>query len=387
MDEKQIDNLRRLAKSSVSEDGQVRPFAEQLADYAFGSMPESEVFVVSPSSAQFSLPLTGDYPLVLTIRNAKKIVDDHDIPLKQLLDLPQWLKLHPLAVDSMSIAGALVVVADAKDVNGKDIVIALHIEKERGQRAHEILVDEITSVYGKDNLSFFLKNTANAGLRIFVNERTRSWLVRTGVQFPTLEASSIINEYTLERIESQEQFDSVTSSKESAPAPEDYKGFWWSPSERIAFYADPTGEKEPETWQGVDAARLSIALADESSPARVAKALGAADFDGRPLSALKRAEDWEEMPESLDELTEWKERVEERIDLSATQPEQGVSVEKAVVPEEKKLPAHEKLKFTKKMPSLFNRDKQTARQDESRAQSQARGDDKKRPTRAAERDQ
>ena len=32
MDEKQIENLRRLAKSSVSEDGQVRPFAEQLAD-------------------------------------------------------------------------------------------------------------------------------------------------------------------------------------------------------------------------------------------------------------------------------------------------------------------------------------------------------------------
>lgn len=387
MDEKQIDNLRRLAKSSVSEDGQVRPFAEQLSDYAFGSMPESEVFVVSPSSAQFSLPLTGDYPLVLTIRNAKKIVDDHDIPLKQLLDLPQWLKLHPLAVDSMSVAGALVIVADAKDVNGKDIVIALHIEKERGQRAHEIFVDEITSVYGKNNLSFFLKNTANAGLRIFVNERTRSWLVRTGVQFPTLEASSIINEYTLERIESQEQFDSVTASKEKTRAPEDYKGFWWSPSERIAFYADPTGEKEPETWQGVDAARLSVALADESSPARVAKALGAADFDGRPLSALKRVEDWEAMPESHDELAEWKERVEERIDLSATQPEQGVSAEKAVVPEEKKLPVHEKLKFTKKMPGFFNRDKQTARQDESRAQSQARGDDKKRPTRAAERDQ
>lgn len=386
MDEKQIENLRRLAKSSVSEDGQVRPFAEQLADYAFGSMPESEVFVVSPSSAQFSLPLTGDYPLVLTIRNAKKIVDDHDIPLKQLLDLPQWLKLHPLAVDSMSIAGALVIVADAKDVNGKDIVIALHIEKERGQRAHEIFVDEITSVYGKNNLSFFLKNTASAGLNIYVNERTRSWLVRTGVQFPALEVSSIINEYTLERIESQEQFDSVTTSKESARAPESYKGLWWSPGERIAFYADPTGEKEPQTWQGVDAERLSAALAGEASPALVAQALGAPDYDGRPLSALKRVNDWESMPESHDELAEWKERVEERIDLSATQPEQDLSTEKTAHLEEKKLLTAEKKTLGEKVSGLFNRDKQTARQDESRAHSQARGDDGKRPTRAAEKD-
>ena len=211
-------------------------------------------------------------------------------------------------------------------------------------------------------------------------------MLLTGVPFPPLATSSVYNEYTLERIVSQEQFDSVTRSKESVRAPETYKGFWWSPGERIAFYADPTGEKEPQTWQGVDAERLSAALAGETSPALVAQALGAPDYDGRPLSALKRVNDWESMPESHDELAEWKERVEERIDLSATQPEQGVSAEKAVVPEEKKLPAHEKLKFTKKMPTLFNRDKQTARQDESRAQSQARGDDKKRPTRAAEKD-
>lgn len=387
MDEKQIDNLRRLAKTSVSEDGQVRPFAEQLTEYALGDFPSGEMFVVSGSVSEFGLPLDNDYPLVLSQKNARKIEFEHDISLKQLSLLPKWLEQHPLAVESFAMPNALMVFADARDVHGNEIVVALHIEKSRGAYMHEIVIDEVASVYGKENIGFFLENTANAGRAIYVNERTQSWLLLTGVPFPPLATSSVYNEYTLERIESQEQFDSVTSSKESARTPEDYKGFWWSPSERIAFYADPTGEKEPETWQGVDAARLSIALADESSPARVAKALGAADFDGRPLSALKRVEDWEAMPESHDELAEWKERVEERIDLSATQPEQGVSAEKAVVPEEKKLPAHEKLKFAKKMPGFFNRDKQTARQDESRAQSQARGDDKKRPTRAAERDQ
>lgn len=92
------------------------------------------------------------------------------------------------------------------------------------------------------------------------------------------------------------------------------------------------------------------------------------------------------MPESHDELAEWKERVEERIDLSATQPEQDLSTEKTAHLEEKKLLTAEKKTLGEKVSGLFNRDKQTARQDESRAHSQARGDDGKRPTRAAEKD-
>lgn len=387
MEEKQIDNLRRLARSAFAPDGSLRPFDEQVRDYAFGELPESEVLIVSSSTKGFGLPIATDEPLVLSQRNLKKIQFEHDITLKELSDLPKWLEQHPLALESLTMRDALAVFADAQDVHGNEILIALHVARERGQRAYEIVVDEIASVYGKENLDYLIENTARAGKNIYVNENTKSWFVRTGVPFPALETSSVINEYTLERIESQVQFDSVTASKEKLRAPEDYEGFWWSPAERIAFYADPAGEKEPETWQGVDAARLSVALADGSSPALVAQALGAADFDGRPPSALKRVKDWEAMPESHDELAEWKERVEERIDLSTTQPEQGVSAEKAVVPEEKKLPAHEKLKFAKKMPGFFNRGKATARQDESRVQSQARGDDKKRPTRTAERDQ
>ena len=386
MDEKQIENLRRLAKSSVSEDGQVRPFAEQLTEYALGDFPSGEIFVVSGSVSEFGLPLDNDYPLVLSQKNARKIEFEHDISLKQLSFLPKWLEQHPLAVESFSMPNALMVFADARDVHGNEIVVALHIEKSRGAFMHEIVIDEVASVYGKENIGFFLENTANAGRAIYVNEKTRSWLLLTGVPFPPLATSSVYNEYTLERIESQEQFDSVTRSKESVRAPETYKGFWWSPGERIAFYADPTGEKEPQTWQGVDAERLSAALAGEASPALVAQALGAPDYDGRPLSALKRVNDWESMPESHDELAEWKERVEDRIDLSATQPEQNLSTEKTAHLEEKKLLTAEKKTLGEKVSGLFNRDKQTARQDESRAQSQARGGDATRPTRAAEKD-
>ena len=94
-------------------------------------------------------------------------------------------------MESFSIKNALLVFADAKDIHGNEILVALHVEKSRGQRTHEIVVDEVASVYGKENLSYFLENTAKAGRSIYVNEKTKSWLVRTGVPFPALGAMSI----------------------------------------------------------------------------------------------------------------------------------------------------------------------------------------------------
>lgn len=386
MDEKQIGNLRRLAKSSVSEDGQVRPFAEQMRNYAFGNLPTNEFLIVTDDASKFHLAGVGNEAVLMSQKNIEKVRLDHSINLDSLMDLPSWLEEHPFSMDSISMKDALVVFAGATDVYDNEIIIALHLGRPKGQKNFELLVDEVSSVYGKENASFFIGNSARAGAKLYVNEKTKGWSSRAGVQFPELATSLVYNEYTLERIESQEQFDSVTDSKESVRAPETYKGLWWSPGERIAFYADPTGEKEPQTWQGVDAERLSAALAGEASPALVAQALGAPDYDGRPLSALKRVNDWESMPESHDELAEWKERIDERIDLSATQPEQYLSTEKTAHLEEKKLLTAEKKTLGEKVSGLFNRDKQTARQDESRAHSQARGDDGKRPTRAAEKD-
>ena len=214
MDEKQIDNLRRLAKSSVSEDGQVRPFAEQLTEYAFGNLPTNELLIVTDDASRFHLAGVGDEAVLMSQKNIEKVRLDHSINLDSLMNLPSWLEEHPFSMDSISIRDALVVFAGATDIYDNEIIIALHLGRPKGQKNFELLVDEVSSVYGKENASFFIGNSARAGAKLYVNEKTKDWLSRAGVQFPELATSPVYNEYTLERIESQEQFDSVTASKE-----------------------------------------------------------------------------------------------------------------------------------------------------------------------------
>lgn len=372
MDEKRIENLRRLAKSSVSEDGRVKPFAEQVRDYAFGNLPTNEFLVVADDASAFHLAGVGSEAVLISQKNIEKVRLEHSIGLDSLVDLPAWLEEHPFSMDSISIRSALVVFAGAKDVHGNEIIVALHLDRPKGQRGFEVLVDEVSSVYGKENAAFFISNSARAGAKLYVNEKTRGWSSRAGVRFPELAASLVYNEYTSERIETQGQFDSLSASREAPRPPEPREGLWWSPAEGVAFYADPAGEKGAKTWQGVDAARLSAALAAEETPAQVASALGQADCDGLPLSALKRARDWEPMPGSIAELKGWRESVESRIDLSATGAARGLPAGKAPTPREgRELPATERKGFAEKVSGFFGRDGQAARQDQARAAASA----------------
>ena len=79
MDEKQIENLRRLAKSSVSEDGQVRPFTEQMRNYAFGNLPTNEFLIVTDDASKFHLAGVGNEAVLMSQKNIEKVRLDHSI--------------------------------------------------------------------------------------------------------------------------------------------------------------------------------------------------------------------------------------------------------------------------------------------------------------------
>ena len=78
--------------------------------------------------------------------------------------------------------------------------MSLHVGIKAGQQDFDIFVDRITSAYGKRDASNLIENTARAGKKIFVNEKTKDWLSRTGVQFPALAANPVYNEYTKIRV-------------------------------------------------------------------------------------------------------------------------------------------------------------------------------------------
>ena len=155
-------------------------FQDQLESYALGDMQPNETLLVAQSCHQAGLTEVSDMPLMMKQRTLRKIAYDHEISLGQLRDLPNWIRDHPLALDSLTDEGSIVVVADARDKDGLPIVIAVRIEREY----EAMVVDEVTSVYGKRNLAYLVENTVNAGLGVYANDRTERWLSSMRLPLP-----------------------------------------------------------------------------------------------------------------------------------------------------------------------------------------------------------
>lgn len=182
-----VDDIRALSSSAVGPDGSLRPFAEQVRDYAFGTMPSGDQFLVSPSTHGLGLTMVSDLPLLMRQRTMRKVQADHDISLDEITRLPEWIRGNVLAMESITEENALVVVADATDVHGNDIIVALHLDLNR----QGIDINEVASTYGKRNISYLIENTVDLGKNVYANERTGDWLLHSGLPLPEQTASRL----------------------------------------------------------------------------------------------------------------------------------------------------------------------------------------------------
>lgn len=181
-----VDDIRALSSSAVGPDGSLRPFAEQVRDYAFGTMPSGDQFLVSPSTHGLGLTMVSDLPLLMRQRTMRKVQADHDISLDEITRLPEWIRGNVLAMESITEENALVV-ADATDVHGNDIIVALHLDLNR----QGIDINEVASTYGKRNISYLIENTVDLGKNVYANERTGDWLLHSGLPLPEQTASRL----------------------------------------------------------------------------------------------------------------------------------------------------------------------------------------------------
>ena len=182
-----VDDIRALSSSAVGPDGSLRPFAEQVRDYAFGTKPSGDQFLVSPSTHGLGLTMVSDLPLLMRQRTMRKVQADHDISLDEITRLPEWIRGNVLAMESITEENALVVVADATDVHGNDIIVALHLDLNR----QGIDINEVASTYGKRNISYLIENTVDLGKNVYANERTGDWLLHSGLPLPEQTASRL----------------------------------------------------------------------------------------------------------------------------------------------------------------------------------------------------
>lgn len=184
--------LRGLAPHIISKDGSIMPFEDQVESFAFGELPSGDMLVVAGDAAEAGIPEAGNLPILMKQKVVRKVQADHSISLGELKKVPDWLRNHPLALESITETNALVVIADALDVHRNHIIVALHLEKDHRQA----IVNEIASIYGKRDLEYLIENTDALGKAVFLNERTGDWIRRTGLPLPERIANRLHNDYT-----------------------------------------------------------------------------------------------------------------------------------------------------------------------------------------------
>lgn len=243
-------NIERIAADAFLENGEVKPFSQQITEYALGDTRSGSELVFPKTAQEYGLPVDHSWFVTLKQSDLRKILVDHELSLGDARQMDVWLEQHPLVMESLSFPDALVVFADARDKYGHEIIMSLHVGIKAGQENFSLFIDRITSAYGKESASNLIANTARAGMKIFVNEKTQDWLLRTGVQFPEPATSPVYNEYTRKRVEN---LASIT--------PEQAKHTSIQDSENLTKALVASGMAED--WEQISATEFRHALDDE----------------------------------------------------------------------------------------------------------------------------
>ena len=392
-------------------------FGEDADEYSSGLGDEHSMLKVCSTPRIFLDMGFEQKPMLYTKRHLldslhpKSAENDHwhGLTMQQIKHWPELLQTPVLVADNPSRADSVLFVLEEADSDKLPLLASVKPDGRGNYELSAIQTNMILTVFGKDDFAgYFSTLIADKGRLLYIDKnrsrnlerlcerqlfanysglgynrilRTPSAIVNLGRTAPGLNGGEV--DYSLVK-----QTDFASSEPHYVDTAAEADGFWWSPAMEVAFFAQPSIDPgHVNLWQEVDAARLAAAAEGCSRFSEIIAALGRPDIKTTTLAAVSRAADWEKPKEGANEIESWRKSVEERIDLSAPRPAQGLSAEKVAAKEEKQLPTTGKKTFGEKVSGFFNRDKQTAKQDETRAQSQARGDDKKRPTRAAERDQ
>lgn len=178
---------------------QAKQEKNELEDNAFSgrlhrflSNSQSSPDALFISSTPYALAISGANPLldvVITQKTIKKCMSDaasyhhgHNLSEEIIRQLPQELR-NPVMIFKGSTPNSLALISDLEDSNHHGIIIATHIN-EHGTHQE---VNRVASMYGKNNISNYLKNQLAQGNLIAANVKKAVAMLRIaapGLQLP-----------------------------------------------------------------------------------------------------------------------------------------------------------------------------------------------------------
>ena len=155
-----------------NENGNIKSFEEQLNDENINDIPYIVIedgFIVTNKNR----------PITISKRTVNKIIKKHDYQIEQLYDLPNRIKDYVLVTKSQNREDSIIVFTKYRDNDGRPEMISI----ERGKMIGIYEVDNITSVYGRNNMPMFVENLYLDDKVLKQGKKIKQWLKSIGVQF------------------------------------------------------------------------------------------------------------------------------------------------------------------------------------------------------------
>ena len=194
-----LEEIRKINKNIVHEDGSIDSFAKQLLYLEDGRFNIYYPMVISTSSK--SLDYINDIdvnaPLIVNVSTVIKIRHKHNLGFSVFQDLDDMFKNSILAFDSLAHDSSRVILLNKiedEDLAYKqsNLIAICRYDRQNSQ----IHINEITSLYSKKNLETFLSRTFNANKQFHKNKKTEQYFKSAGLQLPLEMKYALSDSYT-----------------------------------------------------------------------------------------------------------------------------------------------------------------------------------------------
>lgn len=191
---KRIDILRKINRNVVHEDGTIDSFDKQLIQLLSGVYDTRFPLIVSDNTKSLSYikDFSIDNPLTINVSTVIKLREKHDIGYEFVSNCEQYLKESVLAFDSIQHDTSKIILLDEVDDDGFPMIA---ICRENKLYSREILLNEITSIYDKENLENLIIKSYNQNKKFYKNEKTEQYMSSIGFQFPQEVIYALSNSY------------------------------------------------------------------------------------------------------------------------------------------------------------------------------------------------
>lgn len=165
-----LDNIKKINKNIIHDDGTIDSFELQLIDLFEGNFDVRKPLIISEDTnfIDYVPELGNDKPLVMNVSTVIKLKEKHNLDLGYVARCKELLKNSVLAFQSPKFNSSIIFLLKDYDNQGNPIISICRVDKMAGN----ICVNEITSIYNREHFESYIEKAFQENCTFYKNKKT-----------------------------------------------------------------------------------------------------------------------------------------------------------------------------------------------------------------------